>query len=511
MAEASTLVRPSSTRRPSVAVLVVFGVIAAFRLTLLGRGAMAFLDETMYYKAALALDQLRGGHLAAAINHIASNNGRPGNAILQLVPAALQAIPFAFGVSPSNPWSLMIPVACNALVTLATLFFFWRIALQLFDGDRVASALAAAVYGVLANSNLYVRHLLANEPAMCIVMAALWLALSRPATLRLAVSVGLLSGFAVTVYPGYAIFALVPAVSLTVSPGLRVAARALAAAGFAAGVTAIVLAMELFCRAGGISYVASARTLSGTITQGSFDEGWIFLPRYLIQVERFAGAVLLCGAAAFAYRLLRVVAGRRTLRPIHWVVIAATAGWAWQAFASTVLHSMVLYGRLIHPWMAFLVWATIESVRSAPRAALRNSLYAIVALASVVSWFLFARDYLPVAYPADVLYAFRINTAIVPAAQRRCLMSPLQVYESPAPLDRRTGAPYSARRDYTLINFCQGEPSAEHRPAADATCSPERFRAPHFMAFRAYGFEGLTPEQRDEIARPEYALRICAP
>jgi hypothetical protein len=31
------------------------------------------------------------------------------------------------------------------------------------------------------------------------------------------------------------------------------------------------------------------------------------------------------------------------------------------------------------------------------------------------------------------------------------------------------------------------------------------------MAFRAYGFEGLTPEQRDEIARPEYDLRVCAP
>lgn len=489
----------------------VIALVAAFRLSLLGRGAMAFLDETMYYKAALALDELRAGHVAAAMTHIASNNGRPGNAILQLVPAALQAIPFAFGVPPSNPRSLMIPVAWNALLTLVALYFFWRITVLLLDGDRIASTLAVVVYGVLANSNLYVRHLLANEPALCIGMAALWLALSRPPEWRAAVGVGLLSGFAVTVYPGYAVFALVPGFVLVVVPSaIRSSARTVLAAGFAAGGAASVIAMELFCRIGGISYIASAWTLSRTITQGSFDEGWIFFPRYLIRVERYAGVVLLCGAAAFAYRVLRLVAQRRVLRPIDWVVIAAMAGWFWQAFASSAAHSMVLYGRLIHPWMAFLVWATIDGICSTRRAAARNALYAVVVTASVVSWISFARAYLPLAYPTDVLYALRINTAIVAAQQRRCAMPPLQAYDSPAPIDRRTGAPYSARRDYVLINFCQGAPSADHRPSAAAvSCAQEVFRAPHFMAFPAYAFEGLTPEQRDEIARPEYDLHVC--
>src|SRR6267143_1693444 len=71
----------------------ILALVGAFRLSLLGRGAMAFLDETMYYKAGLALDALRAGHLTGALTHIASNNGRPGNALVQLVPAALQAVP----------------------------------------------------------------------------------------------------------------------------------------------------------------------------------------------------------------------------------------------------------------------------------------------------------------------------------------------------------------------------------------------------------------------------------
>src|SRR5207244_924977 len=182
-----------------IPVAIVFAGIAAFRVALIGRGAMAFLDETMYYKAALALDALRHADVAGALNHIASNNGRPGVALLELAPAALQAIPFALGVPPSNPRSLIIPVAMNAAVTLVTLYFFWRISLRLFDGNAAASVAAAAVYGLLVNSNLYVRHLLAIEPALCIGMAALWLAVSPAKSTWHAVAVGMLAALTVGV------------------------------------------------------------------------------------------------------------------------------------------------------------------------------------------------------------------------------------------------------------------------------------------------------------------------
>jgi hypothetical protein len=487
----------------------VMAAVAVFRLSLLGRGAMAFLDETMYYKAGLALDALHHGKIAGALAHIAFNNGRPGNALLQLVPAALQAIPFSFGVATSNPLSLLIPLFCNLLVSLLGLWLFWRIALQLFEGDRVAAVLATGVYGLLVNSNLYIRHLLACEPSLCLGLLALWLALTQPLSRRVAVGVGAISAFAFTVYPGYYAFLATPLVALTAREDAgRSMARLADAALFAAGGGAVLIAMELLCRGGNIPYFASLRGLSGTISQGSFDEGWTFFPRYLVQIERAAGVVLLCGIVLFTARLATDVARRNRLRLIHWLVLAATAGWLWQAIASSVMQTMVLYGRLLHPWMAFLVWATIDAIRSIRGATIRKSMYVVTASASLVSWALFARQYVPLVYPADVLYDLRIDTTKLASSQRRCDMPFWHWYEAPGPIDRQTRAPLVNRPDVMLINFCQGAPSAEKRPAAPA-CEPELFRAPHFMAFPAYGFEGLAPEQRVEITRPEYDLRVC--
>src|SRR5262249_31743046 len=150
-------------------------------------------------------------------------------------------------------------------------------------------------------------------------------------------------------------------------------------------------------------------------------------------------------------------------------------------------------------------WAAVDAMRSASPLPLRRAMYAGAFAASVASWALFARQYVPLVYPSDALYALRIDTTRLTTSQRRCEMKFWHWDDSPGPLDRATRAPLVARRDVVLVNFCQGTPSRETRPAPG--CGTELFRAPHFMAFPAYGFEGLTPDQRAEIARPEYDLR----
>jgi hypothetical protein len=496
------------TRRlsPIVAILIVVG---AYRASLVGRGAMAFLDETMYYKAGLALDELRRGHVSAALAHLASNNARPGNAVLQLAPAAMQAIPFAFGVPTSNPRSLIIPVAFNAITSLVTLYVFWRISLVLFDGNRPAAAIATPFYGLLLNSNLYVRHLLACEPALCVGMIALMLAVERQRTAALGFLVGMISAFTVTVYPGYFLFALIPGVVVAGLDGSvdATAARLRRTAAFICGFAVIIAATEIVCRAAGVSYIAAARALSGSISQGDFDEGWVFLPEYLIQIERYAGAVLLAGAIVFVGRTILDLARREPARPLRWVVLPAIGAWLCQAVGSAYAHDMVLYGRLIHPWMAFLVWASIGAVAQVRRASLRQALYLSVAAASALSWARYAADYARVAYPADVLYALGVNTALLSPSQRRCTMRPVSVYDSPAPLNRRTGAPYTTRTDYLLVNFCQGVPVDPPNDRVDVHL-PLMYRASHFMAFRAYGYEGLAPRERREMQQPLYDLRV---
>src|ERR1041385_1118130 len=98
------------------AVLII--LVAAYRFSLLGRGALAFVDETLYFTSVKALQSLSAGDVHWAVGAIAEARGRCGAAVLQLPIAALQAIPAHYGVPASNLRSLMIPTAANVLVTL---------------------------------------------------------------------------------------------------------------------------------------------------------------------------------------------------------------------------------------------------------------------------------------------------------------------------------------------------------------------------------------------------------
>src|SRR5204863_1917968 len=95
---------------------------AVYRFGLLGRGALAFVDETFYFTSVKALQSLSAGDVRGAIAGVSQSRGRNGAAILQMPIAALQAVPAHYGVPASNLRSLLIPTAFNVVVTLFSLF-----------------------------------------------------------------------------------------------------------------------------------------------------------------------------------------------------------------------------------------------------------------------------------------------------------------------------------------------------------------------------------------------------
>jgi len=309
------------------------------------------------------------------------------------------------------------------------------------------------------------------------------------------------------VYPGY--FPLVGVAGLVLiadRAGNERAAWWQLAAGFLAGLGVVVGSLDIVCRIGGLSYLDHVRQLMGAQTQGSFAEGWSFFPRYLIDVERFGGVVLLGGFTAWILRTLSEFA-RGRLRRIHCLVLAATAAWMWQAFASASLHSTVLYGRLLHPWFPFLVWAAADAIAWSPRRGVRYAVGGLAIAATFVSWIGFASQYYRLAYPADVLYAMGIDTARLPPGAMRCELKSVSTYASPPPLNRRTGAPYTAATNYALENFCQGFPESENLKVKRENLRPQ-FDGPHFMTLPAYGFEGLGPEDRLKMQELGYRVRV---
>ncbi len=502
----------TKTRTIRRALVLLLVVVAAYRLTLLDRGAMALVDEQMYYISGLALEKLSGGDLRGALRDIGGTNGRPGAALVRLPIAALQGIPYAFGVAPSNPRSLLIPTVANVIVSLATLYLFFEICLALC-GDAGAALTASIVYALLVNTNMYVRHLLPYDWALCVAACGLWLAIVRRGTLRTAAAVGALSATAVTIYPGYYLLAVIPGVAIVGLDGFGVLKRAASrGAVFAASGAAVIVAIELICRAGGTSYLESAQTLSRTLEGRAMEEGWTFLPGYLVQIERLSGIALLIGTVVYLWRAAARL-GARSFRPIDWLVLPALAGCVWQAADSSHWHGTLLYGRLIHPWMLFMSLALADTIAALDPRPLRIAACSAALICAAVSWAPAARAYYRLAYPADVLYALRIDTERIPSNGIRCEFEPATFYHSPGPLNRETRYPYTdaAPPDGLLLNFCQGAPTPAARAAAtDLPDDSLVFEGPHFLSFPAYGFEGFSPQAREALVHGDYRVRVWA-
>jgi hypothetical protein len=489
-------------RRPLALLLTV---VAVYRLSLLGRGALAFVDETLYFKAAMALRALAAGHVRAAVFDLVTNNARPGDALLKTIPAAMQAIALAFGIPAMNPVSLLIPTICNVAVSLILVWLVYRLCERFTDGDGIAALTAAAAYALLASSNVYIRHLFPYDWALAVALWGIWLAVSRPMTGRGAAAIGFLAGAVVVIYPGYYPLVIVVSTAVVVADAESLRRRVSRAAFVAVGAAAPIALTEVAGRWSGFRYLASARELSGTITGGSFDEGWVFLPRYLIEVERAAGVVLLVAVAAYVVAAALDIRRTHRVAAVHWIVGAAAAGWLWQAALSSIGRRMVLYGRLIHPWMAILAIVLAFAIHAVGPRRMKAVICAAVMSASVVSWGMSAREYYRVAYPRDVLYAWSIDPSAVAADRRPCEFETTQTYD--APPRRRSGAAPGDGRPLLLINMCQGFPVPDREVAVPSSAGL-LFDAPHFERYPAYQFEGYTPEQRRALNSRDYRVAV---
>ena len=489
--------------------VVLMVVVAVFRLTLLERGELAFVDETFYFTSVMAVQSLAAGDIHGAVAALDKARGRQGATLLQLPVAALQAIPSHFGVPASNLRSLLIPAVCNVAVTLLTLWLFFAICLAVCD-DEWAALAAAVVYALLVNTNLYVRHMVPYDWALCLGMGALWLGITRRGTIANVALAGWLIGMLVTTYTGYYLLACV-AGAVVVGQAWRADGwlRAVrAAVVFGAAAVSVVGAMELLFRAGGSSYLANVMAVRRDIAFSSIDDGWMFLPEYLVIVERLAGVVLLVGVAAYAWRVgVRVF--RRDVCLVDYLLLPAVLAWTVQSASSAQWHAIPLFGRLLHPWMPFLAWALADTLAAINRSTVRAAACAAVVCAAVVSSVVSARVYYRLAYPSSVLYALGIDTTRLSEDQMLCELNPGTWYASPAPLDRVTGYPYTSSDRFLLLNFCQAL-MVVPQPRLTAAIRPDArliYDGPHWMSFPAYAFEGLTHADRAAMADNNYRVR----
>ena len=503
--------------RPQRLALLVGVVVTLARLSLIGKGTMAFVDESRYVNAMLGLRALGEGHGQEFLRYINSMGARPGDGIWRAIPGLGQAILLlVFDLNPNAPPSLQVPQAFNVLIVSLNALLLYHLYRRFFSVGL--ALLGLALYSSLVNTNLYLRHLLPYDHSLFFFLLALTLLLRPRAavSINLQSVIGVLGGLSYAIYPGYFMgpllllaLALLASFEATRTGWLRSLKPFVAQL---AGMLAVLLAFEGLAGLGDTSYWASSRYIATTVTQGSFDEGFIFIGSYFRQVEGWLGISLLVlfglglGLSVRSYLSANVSGAERGLARLLTTVFLM---WLGYALVVQVGHKLVFYGRTLHFFVPFIIMGALVPLRAAGRTVQsRVWLYWGGSSIAIGHFGVFLVGYLAVDYPCDVAYRAGIyNYQQIAASLVSVCDEHLMAYRLFGPRLRSQLTQKHSTPAFQLLNFAYLYPVTCYRPAH---LRPGKVVAdvPYFMKYPAYQFEGHSARQRAILQNHEVDFQI---
>ena len=193
---------------------LAIGLIAAYQLTLVGQGAFSWWDELIYFISLKSVAALSDGDFTSALALFAENSrGRLGILLLWLPLAVLHLVYSRLADIPLlASESLIIPQLFNVVLFVYVLYLVKRLAFLLFNRSDGFALVAVVLVGTLANSSVYIRHIVPYDVALCLGLLSLCLVVEhlilyqRPLPLGKAFTCGVLASASFVTYPGYYFF-----------------------------------------------------------------------------------------------------------------------------------------------------------------------------------------------------------------------------------------------------------------------------------------------------------------
>lgn len=523
--------------------------IGIYRFSLIDRGALSTPDEVRYWDAADAWEKLIAEHdirgffiaFASATNGRTEGTNKPGDTMLRLIPSLFQGIVWKFsggihtrdsgsdiitsGIHFRNPISLKIPTAFNVIISLLVLWVFYAITLMLFRNDYGIALTATLVYGLLANSNIYIRHILPYDSALLAFLFGAYFLIKDIVnnhglvSFKVCMASGAFAGFGFSIYPGYYFFPVVIFAVILFKRRISFFSREELChyAAFALSFLAILVFFELLARVGQTSYLAYLGKHAERINQGSFSEGFTFLPKYLFEVEGGIGVVILVATiwCILKWSIL-LLKGNLPFKSVFYLDVLPVLffsmfmGFFYHATLS-LAQRMVFYGRLLHMYYPFLIWATMAVVVELRSKSLKKLLaYGAFPLLSIFSFLHFALAYNQIAYPLDVLYKLGINTERIDPKNLIAESKPYLHFLSPPPINFKTEEPYKLENNFLLANFFSFYPleKGDFKPFVPPANTKVVYQKPHFNTFPAYTFEAYSIPEREWAKQRRYQVSI---
>jgi hypothetical protein len=301
-------------------------------------GQYYFSDEGRYQISQQMTELLLQGKGSDAGLLLFSAPEHLGYKLLGIAPALLERI---------VGQSLVLPALFFSLFSILNLYLIFLLSKRV--GASTSEAILALAFASLSQCLFfYARHLMPYDVALSLGLLALYVGLTEGQNSRISLGTGALSLLCFVTYNGYwTLAALAMIVHLFYE---NQALRAVIRKGFFLGlgfmlslVTLMAISAQL-----GIDLLEEYRRFAGTVTQGSFEEGWSLPFAYFWHAEHLL-FVLLALLAFYA-----VLKGKDRKAVVLWggCVLFVYLG---LVLPSVFLHSFVVYGRLVRQIMPFLV------------------------------------------------------------------------------------------------------------------------------------------------------------
>lgn len=394
--------------------ITIIVVITVIKLDLIGTGFLAFPDELRYCQSGIALQHLSELKIIAAITDIFSTQGRPADAVIKIIPNAIQYVTanmYRLNYYESiNSYPLFI---FNFIIYCFILFIHFKLSYLLLK-DTFLALISVLLYSTLTNSYFYIRHALPYDMSLLIFYVAIYKivlyteddSLSNKKSLLL----GIFSCLGFLVYPGYFPLLIVGLFILFCNnlSKQNFFSKICYANYYILGGSLFLFIFEKIGRLVGKSYILDAKGLSTTITQGSFEESFVYIIKYLWGVEGVTGIILLIGLSIFFITMVYQFKNKtfKQFSLISLLGISLLGMYLAYAFAGYFLHKVVFYGRLLHQYLPFICIFSIYAINGLSLKITRKNqlILCAISIIFIVNYALNIKNLSSVTYPRDIYW-----------------------------------------------------------------------------------------------------------
>lgn len=398
--------------------LILFFIVALVllnisKLSLIGEGFLALIDEFRYFSSGKALQNFSKFEIKAGLNDLFSTQSRPANAIVNIIPISIQYITAnIFGLNYleiDNSYPLFLFNFAVYCLILLVHFKFSKLVLK----DHMLALISVILFSSLTNSHLYLRHALPYDQSLLVFYFLIYkvsvCTKNRNLTNKKSFLLGFFAFIAFLIYPGY--IPLIGVIFFILFFGnldkdtLR--KNIFYSIYFTIGNIFSLSIFEVLSRIGGTSYILDAIGISSKITQGSFEESFTFIIKYLIEVEQLTGIIILISLLIFCYLVFfkyrNTILKKYSLLIL--IVVPTVSMFLIYASAGYFFDKVVLYGRLLHQYFPFICILTLFTINLLlKKIKSRNLVLTTLSVVFIINYIFNFIQYHSFSYPKDIAW-----------------------------------------------------------------------------------------------------------